>query len=308
MRKGTYLIMGNHVRVDSFFSALKREINLFYLLAFVPLVLIAYYHYIIGRSVLGVLIPFYGFLLLYFKRDKLERLVGAGRLQRCIGLVAISASFLVYYYLATVFHSVALYGAGAAFYSVFILGLFQVFFTVPALKESFPAFFLIIAGGSTFYIGEWLEFYMEPSVPYFVQAIAVVLMVLGIPATVHNPREIVLNTSKGPVPVYFEAGCLGIYSFLAFSLIVVITMMEESASLRTKLLWSAGGVIGTFVVNIIRVSFIAVVIYYFGYERWGEIHSWIGYALFLLWLGFFFVTFSKRKVIRSKIRALWQKL
>jgi len=110
------------------------------------------------------------------------------------------------------------------------------------------------------------------------------------------------------VPVYFAAGCIGIYSFLVFSVIVVVTMLEEVASVQTKLLWSVGGVVGTFLVNIVRVSFIAVVIYYFGYENWGEIHAWIGYALFLLWLMLFFVLFSKREAIPSKIRAFWQKL
>jgi len=219
-----------------------------------------------------------------------------------------SASFFIYYYVVAAFHSFALYGVGVAFYSVYVLGSFLVFFAVPALKESFSALFLIVAGDSSFYVGEWLEFYMEPLVPYFVQIMGFVLIVLGIPATVHNPNQILLNTSKGSIPVLFAAGCLGIHSFLVFSVIVVVTMMEELASLRTKLLWSVGGVIGTFVVNIIRVSLIAVVIYYFGYENWGEIHSWIGYALFLLWLGFFFVVFSKRETIQSKIRALLKKV
>ncbi len=295
------------MKINSFVSALRNKINFFYFLAFVPLVLIAYCFYVSERSILGVLIPFYGFLLLSFKRDKLSQLVGAGRLQQGIGLAAMLASFFIYYCAVTAFQSFALYGAGAAFYSVYVLGLFLVFFAAPALKESFSAVFLIVAGGSSFYVGEWLEFYMEPSVPYFVQIMALVLMVLGIPTTVQNPNLIMLNTSKGPVPVPFAAGCLGIYSFLAFSVIVVTMMMEESGSVRTRLLWSVGGVIGTFAVNIIRVSLISVIIYYFGYERWGEIHSWIGYALFLLWLGFFFVVFSKRELIRNKIRGLLAK-
>jgi len=148
---------------------------------------------------------------------------------------------------------------------------------------------------------------MEPLVPYFVRVMVFVLMLLGIPATVHNPYTIMLDTSRGPVPVLFEAGCIGIQSFLIFSVIIVVTMIEESASVRTKLLWSFAGVVGTFVVNIIRVSLIAAVIYYFGYENWGEIHAWIGYALFLLWLGFFFILFSKREAVRNKIRMFRQK-
>ena len=203
----------------------------------------------------------------------------------------------------------ALYGAGTAFYTVYILGLFLVFFDVPALKESFSAVFLIVAGGSSFYVGEWLEFYMEPLVPYFVQFFLLVIRLLGVPAAVHNPNSNViwLNTSKGTVPVLFAAGCIGIFSFLAFSVIIVVTMIEEPANVRTKLLWALGGAAGTFFINIIRVSLIAWVIYHFGYKGWGVIHSWIGYSLFLLWLVFFFVIFSKREVVQNKIRALWQK-
>ena len=48
-------------KIGLFVSALKSRINFFYLLAFVPLVLIGYYKYVSGHSILGVLIPFYGF-------------------------------------------------------------------------------------------------------------------------------------------------------------------------------------------------------------------------------------------------------
>ena len=307
MKKDSLVVVRMMRKISFFVSALKSRINFFYFLAFVPFVLVGYYKYVSGESVLGVLIPFYGFLLLFFKRDKLSLFPDAGRVQRFVGLAAMLVSFFIYY-VAIRFYPSAFYGAGAAFYSTYILGLFLVFFSIPALRESFSVFFLVVAGGSSFYVGEWLEYSMEPLVPYFVQVMVFVLVVLGIPAAVHNPTVIVLNTSKEPVLVPFEAGCLGIYGFLAFSVIVVVMMMEESVSVRTKLLWSFGGVVGTFVINIIRVSLISAVIYYFGYERWGEIHSWIGYALFLLWLGFFFVIFSKREVIRNKIRALRQKL
>lgn len=292
-------------KIGLFVSGLKTKINFFYLLAFVPLGLIAYHKYVTEHSILNTLIPVYGFLLLFFKKDRLLLFNDAGRVQRFVGLITILVSFFTYYMLAG---SPDLYGAGAAFYAIYIVGLFLVFFSIPALRESLSMLFLVVAGGFSFYIGEWLEYYLEPTVPYFVQIMVFVLTALRIPATVHNPRTIMLDTPKGPVPVFFEAGCIGLWGFLVFSVIIIVTMMEESASVRTKLLWSIGGVIGTFAINVIRVSLISAVIYYFGYERWGEIHSWIGYALFFAWLGFFFVTFSRREVIRNKILALRQKL
>jgi len=286
---------------------MKTKINIFYALAFAPLPLIAYSSYTSGASILGALIPIYGFLLLFIKKDTLSSFPGADKVQRYIGLVAILVGFVTFYLVTAVFSSFAWYGAWTSLYSFYTVGLLLIFFTVPALKESFSAVFLIVAGGSSFYIGEWLEFYMESLVPFFVQIMAFVLLVLSIPATVQNPNSIMLDTPRGQVPVAFEAGCIGFESFLVFCVIVVVTMMEERASIKTKLLWSVGGLLGTFIINIIRVSLISVVIYYFGYERWGEIHSWIGYALFLLWLGFFFMLFSAREAIRNKTRAFFSK-
>ena len=306
MKKGSLVVVRIMHKISLSACALKSKINFFYVLAFVPLVLIGYYKYVSGYSILGVLIPFYGFLLLFFKRDKLSLFPDAGKVQRFVGLVAMLASFFLYNAMIQ-FYSSAFYGAGTAFYAIYILGLFLVFFNVPALRESISVLFLVVVGSSSFYVGEWVEHYMESFVPHFVQMMAFVLMLLGIPATVHNPTVIALDTSRGLVWVPFEAGCIGIHSFLIFSVIIVVTMMEESASVRTKLLWSVAGVIGTFFINIIRVSLIAAVIYYFGYERWGEIHSWMGYALFLLWLALFFIVFSKREALRNKMGQLRQK-
>jgi exosortase/archaeosortase family protein len=199
------------------------------------------------------------------------------------------------------------YEAGSVFYGLYIIGLFLVFFDLPALKESASAVFLVVVGGASFVMGEWLEFYMEPLVPQFVWIMVGVLGMLGIPVTDYGQRWILLNAPRGAVPVSFEAGCIGIESFLVFAVLVVVTMLEESGSIRTKVLWTVLGVIGTFLVNILRVSMIAVVIYYFGYEQWGEIHSWIGYAMFLAWLGIFFAVFSKREAIAAKMRVFLQR-
>jgi len=105
-----------------------------------------------------------------------------------------------------------------------------------------------------------------------------------------------------------EAGCIGIYSFLIFAIVIVVTMMEDPGSLRTKLLWSVAGIIGTFCVNIVRVSLIFVVIYYFGYKDWRKIHTNIGYILFIAWIAFFFLIFSKSQAILSKLQKFWRKL
>ncbi len=78
MKKGSLVVMRIMHKISLSVSALKSRINFFYVLAFVPLVLIGYYKYVSGYSILGALIPFYGFLLLFSKRDKLSLFPDAG--------------------------------------------------------------------------------------------------------------------------------------------------------------------------------------------------------------------------------------
>lgn len=288
-------------------SLLKNRLDLFYVLAFVPLLLIQYFGYVRRHDFFAAIIPLYGFLLLLIKKDKLSVFTEANRSSRIMGLILMSASFFVYYAVAFFYPFAQFYGV--ANYTVYIVGLFLLFFPVSALKESFTTLFLIVGAVGSGFVGKWMEFSMEPLIPYFVQIMGVVLWILGIPATISNPNTFSLQMPDGDVlHLGIEAGCMGIYSFLTFAIVIVVVLIEDSSNLRTKSLWSVAGVIGTFFVNIVRVSLIFVVIYYFGYKDWGKIHTNIGYILFIAWLAFFFLMFSKRQVILSKLQIFLRKL
>jgi exosortase/archaeosortase family protein len=85
-------------------------------------------------------------------------------------------------------------------------------------------------------------------------------------------------------------------------------MVETPTSRRTKLLWSAMGLIGVFVLNIIRLLIVVATMYFYGWNFGQEVHQVIGYVLFLSWIGIFFFTFFKRHTILSKIRSLRQRI
>ena len=288
-------------------SLLKNKLNLFYILAFAPLLLIQYFGYVARRDFFAALIPLYGFLILLIKKDKLSVFAEPSRLQQLVGLIFMIASFFAYYAVALFYPQAQFYGVTN--YPVYIVGLFLLFFQASALKESLTTIFLIVAVIASGFGEEWMEFYMEPLVPIFVQIMGFVLMVLGIPAKIANPNTFSIEMLGGKT-MYLgvEAGCIGIHSFLTFAIIIVVTMMEDPSSPRAKLLWSVAGIIGTFFVNIIRVSLIFVVVYYFGYEEWGKIHTPIGYILFIIWLAIFFLIFSKRQTIISKLQTFRRKL
>lgn len=288
-------------------SLLKNRLNLFYILAFAPLILIQILGYVSRQNFFAAVFPLCGFLLLLIKKDKLSAFAEANRLSKIMGLILMSASFFVYYAVAFFYPLAQFYGGTN--YTVYVIGLFLLFFQISALKESFTTLFLIVGASGSGFVGKRMEFLLEPWVPYFVQIMGVILWLLGIPAKIVNPRAFRLQMPDGNVlHLGVAAGCMGIYSFLAFTVIIVVTMMEVSSSLRTKLLWSVAGIIGTFFINIVRVSLIFVVIYYLGYKDWGRIHTPIGYVLFIAWIAFFFLIFSKRQYILSKLQTLLRKL
>lgn len=289
-------------------SLLEGRLNLFYLLVFVPLVLILYSGYLIRVDLWTWIIPFYGFLLLYIKKDKLSVFGKATFVFRIIGLILIITSFFAYYVVVRFFPPAQFYGV--ANYTIFIIGLFLVFFQIRALREAFSPLFLILGATVIPFIGLRFESSLEPTIPFFVQSIDFVLKLLGIPAKIIASNLFsVTPIHSYPITLSVTPACIGIYSVSTFSILMLVTMMEDpSSSPRTKLYWLIGGTLGNFFVNIFRISLIFVVIYYLGYENWQDIHAVIGYILFFVWTGFFLLAFSKRQAIERGVQTLWQKM
>jgi len=89
---------------------------------------------------------------------------------------------------------------------------------------------------------------------------------------------------------------------------MIVVLYEEPGSLTTKTLWAIIGVVGIFILNIIRIVMILAADYYYGAEVAAQFHAVLGYALFFTWLAFFLYTFSKRKAVLQKILSTKQKL
>lgn len=273
---------------------LKRRLNFFYVLAFVPLVLIAYY------SVFRVVIPMYGFILLLLKRDKLLSFNEPHLVQRSFGVLVLIFSFFVYYMVVPVFPALV-DPYGIPNYVMHLLGLFLIFFNFSALKEAFTPLFLIIAATSGFFLSEILRRPLSPLlIPLFMRIVETTLGILRLPITVnHSSRIMTLHTWRGSIPTRFVWGCVGFYSTMAFSVILVVILVEERSPLRAKLLWATIGIIGTNVVNLVRVILIFLTDYAYGAEMGAQVHYFIGYVLFMTWLTLFLLVMSK-KLLRER--------
>jgi len=133
------------------------------------------------------------------------------------------------------------------------------------------------------------------------------LKTLGMNVTTQYPDVITIHTFEGPIPNIFSWGCVAGSSIL-FSIILVIFLFEEHTRIRTTLPWALIGILGTFVVNITRLTIIFLSYHFYGFEVGEKIHFVIGYAMFITWLVLFFYMFSKRQAILRKIQPIWRKL
>ncbi len=295
------------MKKQKFHGILEDKLNIFYILAFLPLLLIGYYRYAFFNNPLGVLIPLYGFLLLLIKKDKLsEYAMETNAFQRFSGVLIVLGSFFLYYAIVPFISWTGFYGV--ANYTVYLLGLFFIFFKISVLKPAFTTFFLIVAGALAGLSFPWIESQTSSTVPYYVHLFSSVLGLFGIKNTMPDPKTILLNTPRGALPVLFDAGCIGIYSLIIFSIIIVVTMLETSVDRRTKLLWSLMGLIGVFVLNIIRLLIVVASMYFYGWDFGQSVHQVIGYILFLSWVAVFLLLFTKRQTIFSKIQMVRRKL
>lgn len=281
--------------VSALFSPGNKS-NSFYILVLVPSVLMSYFYI---ESPYGLAIPLYVFIILVLKKHKLFSGPEAGTMQKAFGLMVVLASFFVYFVVSPFFPNATFYGF--ANYSLYIVGLFLLFFKVKVLKEALSPLFLVGALFVGSFFSDLAKSYFEPYLPHFTSFIASLLRAIGIAATQSpsNPNVIVLDALKGPISLVIIWGCIGFISMFVFSVILIVIMLEDPSNTKTKVIWSFLGMLGTFFVNIIRLVTIFVGFYFYGYE-YDAVHLYIGYVLFITWSVIFFYLFSKRNVFSEK--------
>lgn len=282
---------------------LKNKANLFYLLSFIPLLLISYYDLWI------LVIAFYGFIFLLLKSQSLQFTKSPGLLQRILGVILIVSSFLLYYALIQVIPTASYYGVQN--YIVFILGLFLTFFNTSALKEAFTPLFFMAAATSSSVAADWLKPYISPYLDNIAYIIVNILNTLGVNASVSHSSSVpdiaFWSASRSYIYTSFAYECVGVFSALVFSIILIIVLFEDPSSWKIRLAASIIGVVGTFTLNIGRVTIILLTDYFYGTEAGANVHYVIGYGLFSAWLILFLYVYSKREAIQKRLHLPWKK-
>lgn len=284
--------------IVAFFSP-QNTSRIFYLLALVPLILMAssYFQY-----PLGLMIPIYAYIILLLKKNKLFSHPKAGIFQKVFGLTVVIISFFAYFIVSPFFPQAALYGF--ANYFLYTVGLFLVFFQIRALKEAFSPLFLVVAFLTSSIASDLAKSVFSPFIPQLASFTASILSFLGIAVTYSAlaPNVIVLNTTSGSIPLMIDWACVGFATVYIFSIILVVIIAEEPSSTKTKVIWSTIGVLGAFSIAMIRLTAIFAGFYFFGSKCGQMIHRYAGYVLLIIWTIIFLYAFSKRNIILQKMR------
>ncbi len=121
-------------------------------------------------------------------------------------------------------------------------------------------------------------------VPTEVRFIALTLAPFGIEAQVTDTAlYLTSSASNFPIPVYISWNCVGWQSFILFG-ITLITGLQGRIPRRRKLQVIAVGLLGTFWMNLLRMSSVAMVAYFFGRLPAVIFHDYGGTLIILVWL------------------------
>ena len=119
---------------------------------------------------------------------------------------------------------------------------------------------------------------------FLAHLITSILNVFGIVATAEN-NLVTLNSIQGKsYDLLVDASCTGIKGMLAYGSLAILMILDIEATYKRKLLWTAIGIIGTFMVNILRLLSIFLAAYLLEIDTALAIHTYLGYSLFIIWV------------------------
>ena len=137
----------------------------------------------------------------------------------------------------------------------------------------------------------------ELLVPHLVRMVGVILSFLGIGVGVSGDT-IYLAAGAKNVAAYISWNCVGWQSMLLLGL-TLLTGLQGEHSFTSRLKTIILGFLGTFLVNVLRITIVAVFAFYFGRLPATIFHDYFSTLLIIVWF-FFFWWFSYSFVLEGK--------
>jgi exosortase/archaeosortase family protein len=100
------------------------------------------------------------------------------------------------------------------------------------------------------------------------------------------------DAPSGQGSLYIDAACSGIHSLTVFIAVFLLMLFEARKRHRWNplvILVFVLGVLGTYIMNLIRIMIIISLYYYQGGSIAGPVHDYLGYVILIIWLPIFWL-------------------
>lgn len=141
------------------------------------------------------------------------------------------------------------------------------------------------------------RYIQELIVPWEIQLVRVVIGFFGIESTGGKVFFNIIKNGK-PESIWISWNCIGWQTFVLFA-ISLLTGIRGSYKVGSKIECVTIGVLGTFLMNIVRISIVVLLFYFLGRVPAIVFHDYLSTVMAIVWLLFFW-WFSFKYVLEEK--------
>ena len=152
--------------------------------------------------------------------------------------------------------------------------------------KSFKLFWVPAAYGIVLLAG----YQLETIVPNFValqnwmaNVMATAMSLLGVHSVVTG-HIVYLNSGGNELALNVEGDCTGVQGILAFGMLSTMAVLDIKAKMSKLIPLFVMGFVGAFLINIVRLFGVFLAFEYLGVEIGTDVHVYLGYLLFIVWV------------------------
>ncbi|MBI2021506.1 exosortase/archaeosortase family protein [Candidatus Daviesbacteria bacterium] len=145
-------------------------------------------------------------------------------------------------------------------------------------------------------------------VPWEIRMVGVILYPLGFKPEVVG-EYLAINSGKSPFLIELAWNCIGWQSLLFFIMTGWIGFQGEKYTNISKVKAWLIGLLGTFLINLIRIVVVVLIAYFFGqrvgiiFHDWGSTLAIVGWLFLFWWFSYSFVLEEKKNLEEAKFNA-----
>lgn len=231
-------------------------------------------------------------ILVYANPGRFQEVPGPAGLDLVFAIAAISGSFLFNWFFGIATGNMTF---GITDFVVLVVGVFSLFYSVRHMLVRFGVFVLLGLRAGTLALSAAYPLILDAVSEFFVT------IVVGISNALISDSiragtvagQIIIDGPGGVSSVGIGWGCAGLEELLLISVILFVLIHSFGLAYKPLLFWLIVGIVGSFMVNIIRMVILVWVAYDYGLDEMLWLHTHLGDALFLVWVGVFWIVFFK---------------